>query len=381
MVAEAARTEDVRAALVSARTCGLPLAVQATGHGTHVPADGGILLRTGGAGPCGDRPGEAGGPGRARRAVGGGCCGRPRRTGWRRCRGRRPTSGVTGYTLGGGVGWLARRYGLAADSVVSAEVVTADGRTVTADADRHAGLFWALRGGGGNFGIVTSLEFRLYPVDLVHAGIAFFPYERAAETLAHYRAWAAQAPDEVSTAVMLTTLPGGTERVLGIKAMYAGAPERGDRVLRPLWEAAGPAIRDEVRPVRYADAAMGGTPARYLDFFHDLPDEVISTLVEAGRHATVEIRHWGGAMSRPGPDAGPVGHRGAAFSVIVSERLAGMADALSPHGTGGTFLNFLADAGRVADAYTEADHARLAEVKRTYDPDNLFRLNLNIAPR
>ncbi|MFC5813847.1 FAD-binding oxidoreductase [Nonomuraea harbinensis] len=380
MVAEAARTEDVRAALVSARTCGLPLAVQATGHGTHVPADGGILLRTGAL----DRV-EIDPVRRVARVGPGVRWGRVLREaaayGLAPLSGSSPDVGVTGYTLGGGVGWLARRYGLAADSVVSAEVVTADGRTVTADADRHAGLFWALRGGGGNFGIVTSLEFRLYPVDLVHAGIAFFPYERAAETLAHYRAWAAQAPDEVSTAVMLTTLPGGTERVLGIKAMYAGAPERGDRVLRPLWEAAGPAIRDEVRPVRYADAAMGGTPARYLDFFHDLPDAVIGTLVEAGRHATVEIRHWGGAMSRPGPDAGPVGHRGAAFSVIVSERLAGMADALSPHGTGGTFLNFLADAGRVADAYTEADHARLAEVKRTYDPDNLFRLNLNIAPR
>ncbi|MFG1945923.1 FAD-binding oxidoreductase [Nonomuraea sp. NPDC048826] len=380
MVAEAARPEDVRAAVVSAGTCGLPLAVQATGHGTHVPADGGILLRTGAL----DRV-EIDPVRRVARVGPGVRWGRVLREaagyGLAPLSGSSPDVGVTGYTLGGGVGWLARRYGLAADSVVSAEVVTADGRTVTADADRHADLFWALRGGGGNFGIVTSLEFRLYPVDLVHAGIAFFPYERAAETLAHYRAWAAQAPDEVSTAVMLTSLPGGTERVLGIKAMYAGAPERGDRVLRPLWEAAGPAIRDEVRPVRYADAAMGGTPARYLDFFHDLPDEVIGTLVEAGRHATVEIRHWGGAMSRPGPDAGPVGHRGAAFSVIVSERLPGMSGALSPHGTGATFLNFLADAGRVADAYTDADHARLTGVKRAYDPDNLFRLNLNIAPR
>jgi FAD/FMN-containing dehydrogenase len=380
MVAEAARPEDVRAAVLAARAGGLPLAVQATGHGTHVPADGGILLRTGALDRVEIDPvrqvarvGPGTRWGRVLREAA--------RYGLAPLSGSSPDVGVTGYTLGGGVGWLARRHGFAADSVVSAEVVTADGRIVTADADRHADLFWALRGGGGGFGVVTSLEFRLYPVDVVLAGIAYFPYERAPEILTRYRTWAAQAPDEVSTAVVLTALPGGSERVIGIKAMYAGAPEQGERVLRPLREAAGPAIRDEIEPVRYADAAMGGTPARYLDFCHDLPNEMIATLVAAGRRATVEIRHWDGAMSRPGPDAGPVGPRGVPFSVIVSERLPGLAESLAPHGTGRTFLNFLADPGRAADAYTLMDLTRLREVKRAHDPDGLFRLGITVAPR
>ena len=108
---------------------------------------------------------------------------------------------MTGYTLGGGVGWLARRHGFAADSLLRAEVVTADGSIVTASADEHADLFWALRGGGGNFGVVTALEFRLHPVARVYAGTSYFAIERAAETLARYREWIADAPDELSTAV------------------------------------------------------------------------------------------------------------------------------------------------------------------------------------
>ncbi|GGP03994.1 FAD-binding oxidoreductase [Nonomuraea glycinis] len=379
MVAEAAGRDDVRAAVVAAAARDLPLAVQATGHGTHVPSDGGILLRTSLLDTVEIDPAR-----RVARVGPGVRWGQVLAAaapyGLAPLSGSSPQVGVTGYTLGGGVGWLSRRYGFAADSVLSAEVVTAGGQVVTADPEVHGDLFWALRGGGGNFGVVTSLEFKLYPVAQVHAGIAYFPYEVAGETLARYRDWAATAPDEVSTAVMLTGLPDG-RRALGIKAMYAGPPERGRQVLRPLWETAGPALVDEMRTIRYADAAMGGTPARYLDFFDTLPDEVIGTLVATGAHATVEIRHWGGAMAAPGPDAGPVGHRDAPFSVIVDQHSPGLAEALGRHGTGGTFLNFLADRTRVRDAYTPGDHTRLAAVKKAYDPGNVFRLNHNIAPR
>jgi FAD/FMN-containing dehydrogenase len=379
MVAEAAGRDDVRAAVVAAAEQGLPLAVQATGHGTHVPSDGGILLRTSLLDTVEIDPARRVarvGPG----ARWGQVLAAAAPYGLAPLSGSSPQVGVTGYTLGGGVGWLSRRYGFAADSVLSAEVVTADGRVVTAGPDVHGDLFWALRGGGGNFGVVTSLEFKLYPVAQVYAGIAYFPYEVAGETLARYRDWAATAPDEVSTAVMLTGLPDG-RRVLGIKAMYAGPQERGRQVLRPLWEAAGPALVDEMRTIRYADAAMGGTPARYLNFFDALPDEVIGTLVETGAQATVEIRHWAGAMAAPGPDAGPVGHRDAPFSVIVDQRTPGLAESLGRHGTGATFLNFLLDTTRVRAAYTAGDHARLTTVKKTYDPGNVFRLNHNIAPR
>ncbi|WP_049564369.1 FAD-binding oxidoreductase [Nonomuraea sp. SBT364] len=379
LVAEATGREDVRAAVAAAGELGLPLAVQATGHGTHVPSDGGILLRT----TALDRV-EIDPVKRVARVGPGARWGQVLAAaapyGLAPLSGSSPAVGVTGFTLGGGVGWLSRRYGFAADSVVSAEVVTADARIVTADAYRNADLFWALRGGGGNFGMVTSLEFRLYPVTEVYAGIAYFPYERAGETLTRYRDWAAAAPGEVSTAIMLTALPDGS-RALGIKAMYAGSPEQGRQVLRPLWEAAGPALVDGVRPVRYADAAMGGTPARYLDLFPALPDELIGALVETGREATVELRHWAGAMAAPGPDAGPVGHRGVPFSIIVDQALPGLGETLGRHGIGGTFLNFLADSTRVRDAYTEADYGRLASVKRCYDPGNVFRLNHNIDPQ
>ncbi|WP_336207336.1 FAD-binding oxidoreductase [Nonomuraea sp. LPB2021202275-12-8] len=383
LVAEAAGTDDVRTAVIAAAEQGIPLAVQATGHGTHVPSDGGILLRTSAL------DGVEIDPVRRVARVGPGArwgqvLAAAARYDLAPLSGSSPQVGVTGYTLGGGVGWLSRRYGFAADSVLSAEVVTADGQVVTAAPGGHGDLFWALRGGGGNFGVVTSLEFRLYPVAQVYAGIAYFPYEVAGETLARYRDWAATAPDEVSTAVMLTSMPDGPmrgRRVLGIKAMYAGPSEQGRQVLRPLWEAAGPALADGLRPIRYADAAMGGTPARYLDFFDALPDEVIGTLVETGAQATVEIRHWGGAMAAPGPDAGPVGHRGVPFSVIVDQRPPGLAEALGRHGIGGTFLNFLSDSTRVRTAYTAADHERLTAVKRAYDPGNQFRLNHNIEPR
>ncbi|NRQ32010.1 FAD-binding protein [Nonomuraea sp. NN258] len=384
LVAEATSREDVRAAVLAAREQGLAFAVQATGHGTHVPSDGGLLVKTTGMDRVeidANRGVAKVGPG----AVWGQVLAAARPFGLAPLSGSSGTVGVTGYTLGGGVGWLGRRYGFAADSVLRAEVVTADGRIVTASRDRDPDLFWALRGGGGNFGVVTSLEFRLYPVSRVFAGIVYFPIESAYDVLACYRRWAADAPRELSTAIMLTRVPDGGpmagRRALAIKVMHCGTPEQAWRDLRPLWDAAGPALAGELSPIEYADAAMGGTPARYLDFHHDLPDEVIETLVAASEEANVEIRHWAGAMAEPGPDAGPVGHRDVPFSIIVSERLPGLAESLSPYGTGGTFLNFLADASRVGTAHTAADHARLVAVKRAFDPENLFRLNLNIAPR
>jgi FAD/FMN-containing dehydrogenase len=391
-VVEACGPADVRAAVVAARRHDLPLAVQATGHGTHVAADGALLLKTSHLASVlvdPDRRVARVGPGARWGAV----LSAAAPFGLAPLSGSSPSVGVTGYTLGGGLGWLARRHGFAADSVVRADVVTADGRLRTVSADRDPELFWALRGGGGNFGIVTSLEFRLHPVDRVLAGFAYFPADRAAETLAWYRDWAATAPDELSTAALLRRMPDTGDvpaavrgrRVLMIKAMYAGDPDRGRCLLAPLWSVAGPALADEVRPVRYADAAMGGTPARYLDMFRALPDAALEALADA--HAapgspisTVEIRHWGGAMANPGPDAGPAGHRDARFSVIVDAVVPELAAALRPHGMGATFLNFLADPTRTASAYTAENHRRLREAKAAYDPENLFRSGHNIRP-
>jgi FAD/FMN-containing dehydrogenase len=287
---------------------------------------------------------------------------------------------VTGFTLGGGVGWLSRKHGFAADSVVRAEVVTAAGQRITASADRHADLFWALRGGGGGFGIVTELEFRLHPVTRVYAGTSYFPLERAAETLAVYRDWVESAPDELSTAILLT------REALGIRLMHAGEAAEAERLIEPLRAVAGPALVDGFRTQPYAAVAIGGTAPRHLDLLPRLPDAVVDFLVEAVRDeglgiSTIELRHWGGAMARPAADAGPVGHRGVPFSVIADSAEPALVGTLRPHATGGTFLNFLADTTRTASAYAQSDHRRLGEVKATYDPDDAFRLNHRIPPR
>jgi FAD/FMN-containing dehydrogenase len=379
MVVEASGAADVRAAVVAAREHDLPLAVQATGHGTHVASDGAILLRTSDMATVlvdPDRRVARVGPG----AVWGGVVAAAAPFGLAPLSGSSPSVGVTGYTLGGGVGWLARKHGFAADSLLRAEVVTADGSIVTASADEHADLFWALRGGGGNFGVVTALELALHPVARVYAGTSYFAIDRAAETLACYREWIADAPDALSTAILLTHLPEG-DRVLAIRALHVGEVDEAQRLLAPLFAAAGPPVVDGMRPMRFADTAMGGTAPRQVELLEELPDAVIDTLVAAGSAAsTVEVRHWGGAMARPAADAGPVGHRGVPLSVILDAQVPDVAAALAPHATGGSFLNFLADPARTETAYTAEDYRGLREVKAAYDPDNLLRIGHNIPP-
>ena len=388
VVVEAARPGDVQAVVAAARDDGLPLAVQSTGHGTTVASDGGILLRTSRMASVlvdPDRQLARVGPGARWEDV----LAAAAPFGLAPLCGSAPSVGVTGFTLGGGVGWLSRRYGFAADSVLRAQVVTADGRRLTASPNEHPHLFWALRGGGGNFGVVTSLEFRLYPVAQVYAGTAHFAIDRAAETLARYRDWATKVPDELSTAILLTRLadspdvsePLRGKPVLTIKAMYAGAPAEAERLLRPLRDAAGPALFDDVRPRSFARTAMGGTRPQQLNLVDALPDPLLDLLVDAAEQGpTVEVRHWGGAMAQAGADAGPVGHRAAPFSVIVDADLPDAAEAMRPYSTGGSFLNFLQDPARVETAYTPADFRRLRTVKSTYDPDNVFCLNHNIPP-
>src|SRR5262245_54090574 len=392
MIVEAAEPADVRAAVVAAREYCLPFAVQATGHGTYVPADGGVLLKTAGMASVLVDPGRAiarVGPGARWSQV----IAAAAPFGLVPLSGSAPSVGVTGFTLGGGIGWLSRKYGFAADSVVRAEVVTADGRQVTATADRHPELFWALRGGGGNFGVVTALEFRLHAVAHVYGGISYFAADRAAETIQRYREWAADAPDDLSTAVLLTRVPDVPEmpetlrgrRTLAIKALYTGEAAEAERHLAPLRAAAGPALVDGYRSMTYSQAAMGGTPARYLDLLDELPEALIDLTVDAAAGddspvSTVEIRHWGGAMGRTAEDAGPTGHRATPFSLIIDGATPRLTEALRPHGNGRSFLNFLSDPARTETAYTADNYRLLREVKKTYDPDNFFCINHNIPP-
>jgi FAD/FMN-containing dehydrogenase len=380
LVAEAYGVPDVRAALLTARRHGVPFAVQATGHGTHAACDGGVLVRTS---PMASVLVD---PARRVAKVGPGArwaevIAAAAPFGLAPLSGSAPGVGVTGYTLGGGLGWLGRRYGFAADNVVRADVLLADGRHVTASPSSHPELFWALRGGGGGFGVVTSLEFRLHPVSRVTSGFAYFPIEAAADVLGAYRTWIDDAPDELSTAVVLKRMPADApapvagRHVVLVKAVHLGTEARARQALAPLWRAAGPALLDEIGPATYADTSMGGTPNRHMDMFDEVPEELPGILVKAAEVAqTVEIRHWGGALGRPGPDAGPVSHRGTKLSVIVDTPVAGLAEELRPYANGGTFLNFLSDPSRTAAAYTPADHRRLRAVKRAYDRDGFFRI-------
>ena len=385
VVAEACEAADVRTAVAWARTGGVPLAVQSTGHGTHVASDGGLLIRTSGMARVlidPDRRTARVGPGTQWAEV----IDAAAPLGLVPLSGSHADVGVAGYALGGGLGWLSRKHGFAADSLLRADVVTADGRQVTASRDSHPDLFWALRGGGGNFGIVTSLEFRLYPVATVYAGIAYYPVERAADTLARYREWTATEPDELTTAVVLVSAPPELDvdgPVLAIRALYTGRASQARRALRLLLDAAGPAVLDRMREMRYAQTGtIPGVAPRNFDLVTGLPDRLVGDLVHAvtSRAAdAVEVRHWGGAMAAAGADAGPVGHRDVPYSVIVS----GPPEAAAPvasHATGGSFLNFLHDVTRTEIAYTPDNYRRLRAIKRDWDPDNVLGLGHNIPP-
>jgi FAD binding domain/Berberine and berberine like len=384
VVVEATRASDVQAAVRAARDDGLPVAVQATGHGAHETYRGGVLVNTSVMSTVlvdPDRRIARVGPGATWAQV----LAAAGPFGLAPLSGSSPSVGVTGFTLGGGVGWLSRKHGFAADSVVRAEVVTADGDLISAGHNEHPDLFWALRGGGGGFGLVTALEFRLHPVAKVYAGTSYFPVEQAAQTLACYRDWVGEAPDELSTAVLLTRLADSGRRVLALRMMYAGDQDEAERLIEPLRAAAGPALLEGFRSAPYADVAMGGTAPRHLDLLEGLGDPVIDFLVEAGQDeglgiSTIEIRHWGGAMARPGADAGPIGHRDVPFSVIADSAEPALVETLRPHATGGSFLNFLSDTSRTESAYTPADYRGLGEVKAAYDPDCVFSRGHSIPP-
>jgi FAD/FMN-containing dehydrogenase len=407
LIIEAATASDVRSALRFAREQDLAPAVQSTGHGAVSIPDGGLLLKTSAMSSV------AIDAGRRVARVGGGAlwsdviaAAAPH--GLAPLSGSSPTVGVTGYTLGGGTGWLSRVYGFAADSVRRSELVTADGELVTASASENADLFWALRGGGGNFGVVTSLEFDLFPVASVYAGVAMFDVARAAEAMSVYREWALDEPDESSTALVVAQMPPAPQlpepvrgkRLLMLRSFYVGTAEEGRRALAPLYEAAGTPILDGMRATSFPDAAAMMPPPppaiaeMHIELFDEIPDAVIDAAVEGADGVMgIELRHWGGAMSRPGENAGPIGHREIPFSIVTggqaetpedAERMmAGVrtvVDKLRPHATGDSYLNFLTDPTRTADAYTDADYARLRQVKASYDPDNVFAANHNIPP-
>jgi hypothetical protein len=315
--------------------------------------------------------------------------------------------GLGGLTLGGGIGWLVRTYGLTIDHLLSVEMVTADGRIVVASQEQNPELFWALRGGGGNFGIVTGFEFRLEPAATILGGALILP--ATPEVLRGYAAYTPQAPDELTTiAFMMPSppLPFVPEAwhgrlVVMIVAAYVGDVEEGQRAIDPLRALAKP-IADLIGPMPYSGlfefTAMGAQPHAATvrsGYMSELSDDDIETMLlhyvtHPNPMGMVQLRGLGGAFARVPADATAFAHRDKPlFLAIIAlggeERDRIWAETLwselQPR-TSGVYVNFLADEGetRIRAAYPPATYARLAAIKRRYDPTNLFRLNQNIRP-
>jgi FAD/FMN-containing dehydrogenase len=313
------------------------------------------------------------------------------------------TTGIAGLTLGGGYGYLSRMYGMACDNLVSADVVTAAVDLVTASENSHPDLFWGLRGGGGNFGVVTSFEYQIHPVQQAVGGIIAFPFEMAATVLKRFREVAAEAPDTCSW--LAGILPGPTGDKLAVVAMGHFGPEaEGQRALRPIREL-GSIVLDTMAPVSYCtlqqqlDASYPKGLRSYWKsaFLQELTDEVIGILVDAMRHNPAHLdqivsESYGGAVSRVSKDATAFEHRHSPFNVLILGMSADPAldqadiawarnlyQRILPHSTG-TYVNYLSAGDDVHTAYTDARFRRLARIKARYDPGNLFRFNQNIAP-
>lgn len=314
-------------------------------------------------------------------------------------------TGVAGLTLGGGVGWLVQKYGLTIDNVRSFEVVTADGKLLRASANEHPDLFWALRGGGGNFGVVTSFEFLLRPVETVLGGMILFPRERAGEVLRFYRDFVPSAPEELTAYAGLLCAPDGTPAVAVI-VCYCGDLARGEKAVQPLRDLGSP-ILDTISPIPFPQMQSmldGGFPEGTQNYWkglfaHECPDQAIDAMVEHANRAgspltSILIEYYGGrpAASGQGKPPLPTARR---CSTLRSSRqwqdpaesddhqawTQFLAKALEPSSNGRYLLNTLDrdDNDRIRAAFGE-NYDRLVEVKHRYDPTNFLAVNYNIPP-
>ena len=325
-------------------------------------------------------------------------------------------TGIGGFTLGGGIGWLLRRHGLTCDNLVSADVVTADGRLVHASADDNPDLFWAMRGGGGNFGVVTSFEYELHPVGpTVLAGLLFFPGESAREVVTGWRDLTKSMPEELTSLVNLTAAPpvpflpesvhGKLIAVVG--AMYSGPLDGAEHAVASLRTLAEP-IFDHMGAVPYVamqqalDPLWGAGAHNYFTsaLLDDLSDAAIDEALARWRakptpQSELHLHHAGGAMARVGESDTAFSHRSAGYIANVIARSPDGAKfakhvewaraartALAGHGPDAMYVNFTGDAepDKVRASYPPATYARLVAVKQQYDPTNMFRLNQNISP-
>ncbi|MFC9692676.1 FAD-binding oxidoreductase [Kribbella sp. NPDC056951] len=416
VIARCTGVADIRSALATARRTGGPVAVRGGGHSFpgHSTCDGGLLIDLGLLKGIRVDPVR-----RTARAQGGVLLGELDREtqafGLAVPSGIVTHTGLAGLTLGGGIGWLMRKYGLTIDNLLSVDVVTAEGELVTASEEVNADLFWGIRGGGGNFGIVTEFEFRLHPVGpIVYGGLVAWPMDRSPELLRHYRDWLADVPDELTTAVIHRWLPSSPmipaelhgRPVVAVVACYTGPVEEGERLLAPL-KAFAPPLLDRCTPTPYLTLQSMLDPSfphgrwyymRACDVA-ELTDDVIDVVAARGLaidspYTSFPVFHLGGAISRVSADSTAFGGRTSGHTVnfvgatLGPEGFEAQRDwvrtswqALEPHQSG-VYVNFLTDEGsaRIRSAYGPAAYDRLQALKQKYDPGNLFHLNQNIPP-
>ena len=418
VVARCAATADVVAAVNTAREYQLLVAVRCGGHSFSglSTCDGGIQIDLRGLKSITVDP-----QARTARAGGGVRWGEfdaaTQAHGLHTPGGRVTTTGLGGFTLGGGYGWTSSKYGLACDNLISAEVVLADGSVVRASDQEHADLFWGIRGGGGNFGVVTEFEFRLQPLGpTVLAGLTMFPIDGAPDVLPRWRDWADTAPNEIATACAVVTAPPEPfvppelhgKPVFGIIVLYVGDPEDGAKAVQPIRDL-GPAV-DLIGPMPYTafQASLDGFApyggARFYargEYLPTLSDGAIAAYLTHAPELAVQshplsqmiIFRIGQGVAAVPDEATAFSHRDASYLFHPITAWADPADdermttatrnfaaAMRPFSTGASYLNFTHEPDRVRDAYGDGKFARLVAVKDTYDPANLFRLNQNIRP-
>ena len=315
------------------------------------------------------------------------------------------TTGIAGLTLGGGYGTISRRYGMACDNLVSADVVTASGELVIASADSHPDLFWALRGGGGNFGVVTSLEYQLHPLRGLVGGLIVFPFDKCKALCQLFREICPQASDSFTSMVAIIPSPEGGGHLAAVLLSDIGNEGEGERAANA-FRALGSVLMDTVAPMTYCamqqlvDISYPKGQRHYWKsaFMKALPDEVIDLAIEAARTSpsnlnVIMIEQYGGAVSRIASDATAFGHRDAVFNLgILGISNDPTTDAAQrawarehwqkalPYSTGGAYVNYLSEGEDIAAAYSGPRFQRLAAIKARYDPENLFRFNQNIPP-
>ena len=404
MIVVAENVQDVKEAVLFAAENQMEIAVQTTGHGVIREANNSLLIVT-------SRLNAVTVDANARTAyVGGGAkwahvLEETNPVGLAPLLGSTPDVGAVGYTLGGGFGWLGRKYGMAVDSVNYFDIVTANGELLRASENEHADLFWALRGGGGNFGVVIGMEINLYPVHEIYAGNLFYPVSLAAEAFAHFREWTANAPDELTSSIVLMNFPPvpalpdflrGQSFVI-IRGCYVGDVQEGEALLA-FWRDWRKPILDDFNLKPFSEIAkVSNDPVDPLPgrgsgaWLNDLDDETVETLIRfASPSALVfaEVRHAGGAIQRIDPAETAYSHRNEQYllNVIASTptpkaqaaahaHFAEMKRTLRGHPSDAVYMNFLEGEearARTRQGYSSSHYQKLLDIKTKYDPQNRF---------